>query len=118
MDKLNMSLDYTHDQLTRNDTGLKAYVDNIFSFRSTYQFTRFVFLRTRMDYSTLGTRFRPQALIGWTPNPGTSFYAGYNDDLNRHGSNPFTGQLEPGFRRNGRTVFIKMSYLVRRSIGK
>ncbi|MCA1594395.1 MAG: carbohydrate binding family 9 domain-containing protein, partial [Acidobacteria bacterium] len=41
MDKLNMSLDYTHDQLTRNDTGLKAYVDNIFSFRSTYQFTRF-----------------------------------------------------------------------------
>jgi hypothetical protein len=27
------------------------------------------------------------------------------------------GQLEPGFRRNGRTFFIKMSYLFRKSFG-
>ncbi|MGB8508904.1 MAG: DUF5916 domain-containing protein, partial [Pyrinomonadaceae bacterium] len=118
MDKLNMSLDYTHDQLTRDDTGLKAFADNIFSLRGTYQFTRFVFLRARMDYSTLGTSLRPQVLLGWTPNPGTSFYVGYNDDLNRNGFNPFTNQIEPGFRRNGRTAFVKMSYLIRRSIGK
>ena len=45
------------------------------------------------------------------------FYLGYNDDLTRNGFNPFTGQLEPGFRRNGRTFFIKMSYLFRRSFG-
>jgi hypothetical protein len=58
---------------------------------------------------------RGQFLFGWTPNPGTSFYVGYNDDMNRNGFNPFTGQLEPGFRRNGRTFFIKMSYLIRRT---
>jgi hypothetical protein len=48
-------------------------------------------------------------------NPGTALYVGYNDDLNRRGFNPFSGQLEPGFRRNGRTFFIKMSYLFRMS---
>jgi hypothetical protein len=47
----------------------------------------------------------------------TAFYIGYNDDLIRSGFNPFTGQLEPGFRRNGRTFFIKMSYLIRKSFG-
>jgi hypothetical protein len=58
---------------------------------------------------------RGQFLFGWTPSPGTSLYVGYNDDMNRNGFNPFTGQLEPGFRRNGRTFFIKMSYLIRRT---
>ena len=58
---------------------------------------------------------RGQFLLGWAPNPGTAFYVGYNDDLNLNGFNPFSENLEPGFRRNGRTFFIKMSYLFRRS---
>ncbi len=114
---LRASLDYTKSRLRRNDTGLLAFDENIFSFRSTYQFTRFIFARARIDYDTLASRVRGQFLFGYTPNPGTAFYAGYNDDLNRNGFNPFTGQLEPGFRRNGRTFFIKMSYLFRKSFG-
>ncbi len=90
--------------------------DNIFSLRSTYQFTRFTFARARMDFATLAANVRGQFLLGWTPNPGTSLYVGYNDDINRNGYSPFTSQLEPGFRRNGRTFFIKMSYLFRRSL--
>ncbi|MDQ3917480.1 MAG: DUF5916 domain-containing protein [Acidobacteriota bacterium] len=115
---LNLTLDYNKDRLTRNDTGLTAFDDNIFSLRGTYQFTRFLFARARADYTTLGANVRAQFLLGWTPNPGTSFYVGYNDDENRNGVNPFSGQLEPGFRRNGRLFFIKMSYLIRRSFGK
>jgi len=115
---LTMSLNYSKNRLRRNDTHLLAYEDDIYSFRSTYQFTRFIFLRARVDYDTLASDVRGQFLFGWTPNPGTAFYLGYNDDLTRNGSNPFTGQLEPGFRRNGRTFFIKMSYLFRRSFGK
>jgi hypothetical protein len=111
------SLGYTLNRLVRNDTKLVAFQENIFSFRSTYQFTRFVFVRARVDYGTLSANARAQFLFGWTPNPGTAFYAGYNDDLTRNGFNPFTGQLEPGFRRNGRTFFIKMSYLIRKSFG-
>ena len=114
---LNTSIDYTFNKLTRNDTHLVAYKDNIISSRTTYQFTRFLFTRARVDYETLTSTARAQFLLGWTPNPGTAFYLGYNDDLTRNGFSPFTGQLEPGFRRNGRTFFVKFSYLIRKSFG-
>jgi hypothetical protein len=116
--ELAMSLSYSKSRLTRNDTRLVAFEDDIYSFRATYQFTRFIFVRARIDYDTLSSSARGQFLFGYTPNPGTAFYLGYNDDLTRNGFSPFTGQLEPGFRRNGRTFFIKMSYLFRRSFGK
>lgn len=112
---LRFDIGYTRNRLVRNDTGLTAFDDNIYSLRSTYQFTRFTFVRARIDYDTLESNARGQFLFGWTPNPGTSFYVGYNDDLNRNGFNPFTGQFEPGFRRNRRTFFIKVSYLIRRT---
>lgn len=114
---LNMSFSFQQSKLRRNDTGLLAYQDNIYSFRGTYQFSRFVFARARVDYTTLSSEARAQFLFGYTPNPGTALYLGYNDDLTRNGFNPFTGQLEPGFRRNSRTFFIKLSYLIRKSVG-
>jgi hypothetical protein len=117
-DALRLSINYNKARLVRQDTGLVAFDDNIYSLRGTYQFTRFIFARARVDYTSLGQNGRGQFLLGWTPNPGTSFYVGYNDDMNRNGLNPFTGELEPGFRRNGRLFFIKMSYLIRRSFGQ
>jgi hypothetical protein len=110
-----VALSFQKNRLVRRDTGLVAFDSNIYSARVTHQFTRFAFVRARMDYDTLGSRARGQFLFGYTPSPGTAFYAGYNDDLNRNGFNPYTGQLEPGFRRNGRTLFVKMSYLFRKS---
>ena len=115
---LRAQLSFNKSRLTRYDTGLVSFDDNIIVLRTTYQFTRFIALRGRMDYDTLSSRGRGQFLFGWTPNPGTALYVGYNDDLNRNGFNPFNGNLEPGFRRNGRTFFIKMSYLIRRSFGE
>lgn len=115
-DALRSSVNYTKSRLTRRDTGLVAFDDNIFSSRTTYQLTRFVFVRARIDYSTLSRRARGQFLFGWTPNPGTSFYLGYNDDVAVNGFNPFTGHQERGFNRNTRTFYVKMSYLIRRSL--
>ncbi len=114
-DALRISLDYTKSRLTRNDTRRLAYDDNIYSLKATYQFTRFLFFRARADYTTLGSTVRSQLLFGLTPSPGTSFYAGYNDDLNYNNYSPFSDRYEPGLHRNGRTFFIKMSYLIRRS---
>lgn len=108
-------LNYNRVRLVRNDTGRVAFDDNVFSLRSTYQFTRNTFARLRLDYSNISTRFRPQLIFGWTPSPGTAFYAGYNDDLNYRGFNPYTGLREPGFRGNGRAFFIKASYLFKKS---
>jgi len=112
---LNFTLSFTKERLRRYDTKLLAFDENIVSLKGTYQFTRFIFARGRIDFDSIASDVKGQFLFGWTPNPGTAFYVGYNDDMNRRGFNPFTGQLEPGLRRNERTFFIKMSYLFRRS---
>jgi hypothetical protein len=112
---LSATLNFTKERLKRYDTGLVAFDENIVSLRSTYQFSRFLFARGRVDFDSIASNVKGQFLLGYTPNPGTALYVGYNDDLNRRGFNPFSGTLEPGFRRNGRTFFIKMSYLFRKS---
>ena len=114
---LNINVNFTKQKLRRYDTNLVAFDENIVSVKTTYQFTRFIFARGRIDFDSLASSYKGQFLFGWTPNPGTALYIGYNDDLTRNGYSPFSGQLEPGFRRNGRTVFIKMSYLFRKSFG-
>src|SRR6266851_2176458 len=102
---LKLTLSFTKQRLRRYDTQLLAFDENIVSMRGTYQFTRFIFARGRIDFDSIASNFKSQFLFGWTPNPGTALYIGYNDDLIRNGFSPFTGQLEPGFRRgpNGRT---------------
>jgi len=114
---LKTSLSLTKQRLVRNDTGLVAFDTNILTFRGTYQFTKATFARVIVDYQTLSSRVRSQVLFGWTPSPGTAFYVGYNDDLDYSTPNPFTGSVTPGFRRNSRTFFIKLSYLIRKSFG-
>jgi hypothetical protein len=112
---LNATLNFTKERLKRYDTDKVAFDENILSLRSTYQFSRFLFARGRIDYATLESSVKAQFLMGYTPNPGTALYVGYNDDLSRNGFNRLSGLLEPGLRRNGRTFFIKMSYLFRKS---
>jgi hypothetical protein len=114
-DPLSISFSYNKTKLIRSDTDLTAFDSNIFSLRSTYQFTRFIFARIRMDYSTLQSNLKGQYLLGWTPSPGKAFYIGYNDDLSYNGFNPYTNLREPGFQRNNRKFFIRMSYLFRKS---
>jgi hypothetical protein len=94
------------DTIKRN-----AFDSNIVTLRSTYQFTRFTFFRTRVDYDSIQSNFSGQLLFGWNPSPGTAFYAGYNDNFNYNGFNPVYRQFEPRFERNSRTFFIRASYL-------
>ena len=112
---LRISLDYTKSQLTRYDNDQVAFDTNIFTLRSTYQFTRFIFARARVDYDSLHSNIAGQFLFGWNPNPGTAFYVGYNNNLNYNGFNPYTGQYEPRIGQNSRTFFIRASYLFRKS---
>jgi Domain of unknown function (DUF5916)/Carbohydrate family 9 binding domain-like len=115
--ELRTQFNLVKQRLVRNDNGRTAFDINILTFRGTYQFTKATFARTIVDYNTLSQKARAQFLAGWTPSPGTSFYVGYNDDLNLNESHPFTREIVPGFRRNSRTFFIKMSYLIRKSFG-
>lgn len=115
IDPLRISADYSKSYLKRSDTGRDAFDTNIVTIRSTYQFSRFTYVRLRWDYDSLRARVGGQLLFGWNPNPGTAFYVGYNDDFNYNGFNPFTGQTEPRFERTSRTFFIRASYLFRKS---
>lgn len=117
VDALRTSLSYTKSRLVRNDTREEAFDANLVSLRSTYQFSRFVFTRVRLDYDSTRRNYSGQALFAWTPSPGKAFYIGYNDNVNYNGFNPYTGQLEPRFERNSRTFFIRASYLFRKSFG-
>ncbi|REJ79226.1 MAG: hypothetical protein DWQ47_00330 [Acidobacteria bacterium] len=114
-DPWSISLSYDRRRLTRKDTGLVAFDSNIVSLRSVYQFTRFTFARVRWDYETVDRTLNGEMLFGWSPNPGTAFYIGYNDNLLYKGFNPYTGMFDNGIRRDGRSFFIRASYLFRKS---
>jgi hypothetical protein len=115
VDPLRISLNYRKSRLKREDSGKVAFDSNLFQIKSTYQFSRFTFVRARLDYDSIRRNYGGQFLVGWNPNPGTAFYVGYNDTFNYSGFNPHTGQHEPGFARNNRTFFIRASYLFRKS---
>ncbi len=110
------SAELSRNTLVRNDNGRTAYDATLVSWRTTYQFTRFAFLRLRTDWDSSLATLRGQYLFGWTPNPGTAIYAGYNDVATIDGFDPGTGAAAPGFRRNSRTLFVKLSYMVRRAL--
>lgn len=112
---LRIGFDYNKSILIRKDTDKTAFDSNIATFRATYQFTRFIFVRTRIDYNSIDSNYRGQFLFGWNPSPGKALYIGYNDNFNYGGFNPYTGNYEPGFARNARTFFIRLSYLFRKS---
>ena len=103
---LRVTLDYSRNRMVRDDTGLVAFDESLYSLQATHYFTTALFARGRADYASLPSNVRGQFLLGWSPHPGTAIYAGYTDDLTRDG----------GWRRNQRSVFVKLSYLVKRSL--
>jgi hypothetical protein len=115
IDPLRISANYRKSRLVRDDNSVRSFDVDILTLRSTYQFSRFLFARFRLDYAATDNDYSGQAILGYAPSPGTAFYVGYNDSFNRNGFSDFTGQLEPGFTRNSRTFFIRASYLFRKS---
>ncbi len=115
VDPLRSSVSYQKSRLVRNDNRIRTFDSDIVSIRSTYQFTRFIYTRLRLDYDSLSRNYAGQLLFGWNPSPGKAFYIGYNDNFNYNGFSPYTGQRESGFERNTRTFFIRASYLFRKS---
>jgi hypothetical protein len=112
-DTFRFSFSYNKSRLKRNATNLLVYESNNYSLGSTYQFTRFMNLKARVYYNTLGGRIFGQYTFAWTPSVGKALYIGYNSNANYNG-HPF-GQPHHGYLEMSRTFFIKMSYLFRKS---
>ena len=115
LEPLRFSFNYRKSRLTRNNDRVRSFDSDILSVKSTYQFSRFVFARVRVDYRADDKNFAGQALFGWNPSPGTAFYVGYNDSFQYNGRSPLTDIPENGVARNSRTFFIRASYLFRKS---
>ena len=103
-DALRTSLNVSHNTLVRNDNFRTAYAAALISSRTAYQFTRFAFVRLRTDWDSAAAVMRGQYLFGWTPNPGTAVYVGYDD----------TADIDRQYVRTAHTVFVKVSYLFRK----
>ncbi len=116
INQLRTSVSYRKSRLVRNDNRVRTFDADIVSLKSTYQFSRFIFTRMRLDYDSLRANYAGQLLFGWTPSPGKAFYVGYNDNFNYNGVNPYTGQIDQGFERNSRTFFVRASYLFRKTL--
>ncbi len=112
-DSLSFEVGFSKNEFRRNDTKLIAFISNIATFRSTYQFSRFVSVKARIDYNTLSGRLRGQYTFAWTPSPGKSLFIGYNDSSNYKGY--VFGNRRDSFQQLNRTFFIKLSYLFRKS---
>ena len=115
LEPLRFNFTYRKSRFTLNDSRIRTFDSDIVSLKTTYQFSRFVFARVRIDYRSDDRNYAGQALFGWNPSPGTAFYVGYNDNFQYNGFSPVTGQFEPRLGRNNRTFFIRASYLFRKS---
>lgn len=115
VDQWRISLEFDKRNLRRNDNGQTVLDSELISLRSTYQFTRFTFIRTRFDYDSLQSGIFGQAVFGWNPRPGTAFYVGYNNNSSYRAFLPNGQRFEDGLRLDGQRFFIRISYLFRKS---
>ncbi|MET0554297.1 MAG: carbohydrate binding family 9 domain-containing protein [Vicinamibacteria bacterium] len=108
---LRLSGTWERSRLTRDDTGRVAYDQSLASVRAQYAFTRFASLRARLDYDSLDRGVFAQAVLGWSPRPGTVVYAGYDE------TGDFTEPAAPArasrYGRHTRTVYCKVSWALR-----
>lgn len=70
--------------------------------KTTWQFTRRLYMRVYPQYDTEARHLDADALLGYVLHPGSVIYLGYNGDADR---------IAGRHRATGHTVFFKVSYL-------
>ncbi len=108
---LRFAASYEHGRLTRDDTGLDVFDQHLASLSLRYGFSRFTWLRGRLDYDSLDGRMFQQVVFGWTPRPGTALYVGYDE------TGEWSQGAQPHYDRGSRTVFAKLSLGRRTRLG-
>jgi hypothetical protein len=102
-DKIQNSISISKSRLSDRFTGETIYDVTTLREAFTYQFTRETSFRTMVDYNSYGGRMGANFLFSWNPNPGTTFYIGYD-------TRAFEDD-EGLYKSDRRLFFMKMSYL-------
>ena len=74
---------YTHEVFHRADDGRLVYDLDIINTRTTYQFTRFVFVRGTVQYDSSRAQVLTDFLASYEMRPGSVLYAGYGSIIER-----------------------------------
>jgi len=105
---------YTHEVFHRADDGRLVYDLDIINTRTTYQFTRFVFVRGTVQYDSSRAQVLTDFLASYEMRPGSVLYAGYGSIIERRSDLEGTWTRGVGpYETTRRGLFLKASYLYR-----
>jgi hypothetical protein len=88
-----------------------VYDYNIIYTKTTYQFSKQLFLRSIVEYNAYWKKVTTDILLSYMYNYGTVFFLGYGSLFEREYDSHRNEYLD--FRQNQRSFFIKISYLWR-----
>jgi hypothetical protein len=97
-------LSYTRNRFSRDPWHSTVYDIRLLGAKCTYQFTRRLYARLYPQYDSGREHLDADGLLGYVVHPGTVFYLGTNNGLDR-----IAGRMQA----TGRTWFLKASYLIR-----
>lgn len=109
-ERLRIEPTFNFSQLHTRETDEEVFSGYIVRARTSYQFTRRLFLRLVTQYNDFSERFDVDPLITYRINPFSAFYVGSTHDLQDFGRQDGT---PVGLRQTDRQFFFKFQYLVR-----
>jgi hypothetical protein len=100
--RLTSALSATRSRFSRSRGGAQVYDVWLLGARTTYQFTRRLYVRVYPQYDTDAAHLDADALLAYVLHPGSVLYVGVGGDLDG------TGKRR---RTTAQTVFLKLSYV-------
>jgi hypothetical protein len=111
-DKFNLNLNFTHTGLKKD--GLELYNVNILYSKATYQFNKYFFLRSVVQYNSFDKQLLTDFLASFTLIPGSVLHVGYGGIYEKRSwTNGAWIPLEGQLYNIKRSFFAKVSYLWR-----
>ncbi|MEQ1907406.1 MAG: DUF5916 domain-containing protein [Vicinamibacterales bacterium] len=112
--RFSQSVSFDHVTFDRKDTGQPVYRVDIINTKTTYQFTRELFLRGIAQYDSSRHRILTDTLLSYELRPGSVTYLGYGSLIEQRGYRDDAWVLGEGkLRESQRGFFAKVSYLLR-----
>lgn len=104
-DNWNFELSFTKSTFWREAGGERVFDVNILRSKTTFQFSKELFVRGIAEWNSFRERLALNFLVSYVASPGTVFFVGLDDTL-RDGDGT-------GLRTVQRSIFLKASYLWR-----
>jgi hypothetical protein len=109
--RLKAELDFTKSTFWQEKGGEFVYDYNIIRSKTTYQFTKRLFLRSIIEYNDYWDEVTTDILLSYFVNHGTVFFLGYGGLFEKE-YDPINNRYLD-FQQSKRSFFIKLSYLWR-----